>query len=315
MAVTRLHAELALQVRNNTGECPVWHAQEQALYWVDIPEKKLFRYRPDTHGLHTWDAPQMLGCISPSDTPNQWIAGAESGFFQLDTSNEDVLGFTPAGDVDHAMPGMRFNDGRCDRQGRFIAGSMLIDMLAGRNVGRVYQLEWNGQPRQVLDDLVTPNGTAFSPDGRTLYLTDSHKSVRMSWVFDYDTELGQPFNRRPFMDMTGFSGRPDGAAMDTDGCYWICGIDAGLIHRYTPQGVLDMTVSTPVKKPTMCAFGGADMRTLYVTSTIPAAEGDKRTQDGGLFAIHLPSVQGFPEPQFSRFPDPLTTTMHTRRQA
>lgn len=305
MAVTRLHAELALQVRNNTGESPVWHAQEQALYWVDIPEKKLYRYRIASQSVHSWDAPQMLGCIAALDTPNQWITGAESGFFQLDTSDEAALGFTPVGDADHAMAGMRFNDGRCDRQGRFMAGSMLIDMLAGRSVGHIYQIQHHGKPRKVLDGLVTPNGMAFSPDGRTMYLTDSHKSVRTSWVFDYDTELGQPINRRPFIDMAGFSGRPDGAAMDTDGCYWICGIDAGLVHRYTPQGVLDMTISTPVKKPSMCAFGGDDLRTLYMTSISPVVDDDKRPQDGGLFAIHLPSVQGFPEPKFSRFPAPL----------
>lgn len=294
--VTQRSAELALQVRNNTGESPVWHAAEQTLYWVDIPEKKLYRYRLQTGALHSWNAPQMLGCISLCNTANKLLAAAESGFFKLDVSDDDALGWEFIAEADHAQAGMRFNDGRCDRQGRFMSGSMLMDMPAGRNVGHVYQLQQDGGLRKLLSGFVTPNGMAFSPDGRRMYLTDAHKSVRMSWVFDYDTERGLPSGQRPFIDMAGFSGRPDGAAMDTDGCYWICGIDAGLVHRYTPHGVLDMSISLPVKKPTMCAFGGADLRTLFVTSITPSAPQDQRPQDGGLFAIHLPDVQGQPEP-------------------
>lgn len=294
--VTQLHAELALQVRNNTGESPVWHAGEQALYWVDIPEKKLYRYEFQTGVQHSWSAPQMLGCISRSSQPGQLLAGAESGIFRLDVCRDDVLGFSRIADVDHAMTGMRFNDGRCDRQGRFMAGTMVIDMTAGRDEGRVYQLQKDGALRKLISGFVTPNGMAFSPEGTRMYMTDSHKTVRKSWVFDYDTERGLPFNQRPFIDMAGFFGRPDGAAMDTDGCYWICGIDAGLVHRYTPLGVLDMTIHVPVKKPTMCAFGGADMHTLYMTSISPTVAEDQSEQDGGLFAIYLSDVQGQPEP-------------------
>jgi sugar lactone lactonase YvrE len=299
--VTQLSAELALQVRNNTGESPVWHAGEQALYWVDIPEKRLYRYQLQTATQHSWSAPQMLGCISLTNQPGLLLAGAESGFFKLDISREDVLGFELIAEADHALAGMRFNDGRCDRAGRFMSGSMLIDMLAGRDVGHIYQLQHDGVLRKILGGFVTPNGMAFSPDGRRMYLTDSHKTVRKSWVYDYDTESGLPSNPRPFIDMAGFSGRPDGAAMDTDGCYWICGIDAGLVHRYTPQGVLDMTISVPVMKPSMCAFGGADLHTLYMTSISPTVVQDQRPMDGGLFAIHLPDVQGFPEPVCTTF--------------
>jgi sugar lactone lactonase YvrE len=299
--VTPLRAELALQVRNNTGESPVWHAAEQALYWVDIPEKKLYRYQLQTGAQHSWNAPQMLGCISLSSQPKLLLAGAESGFFKLDVSRDEVLGCTLIAEADHALPGMRFNDGRNDRQGRFMSGSMFIDMLAGRDVGCIYQLQHDGALRKLLSGFVTPNGMAFSPDGRHMYLTDSHKTVRRSWVYDYDTERGLPSNRRPFIDMAGFSGRPDGAAMDTDGCYWICGIDAGLVHRYTPQGVLDMTIEVPVTKPSMCAFGGADLHTLYMTSISPTVAQDQRPLDGGLFAIHLPGVQGCPEPVCTTF--------------
>jgi sugar lactone lactonase YvrE len=215
--------------------------------------------------------------------------------FALDTSRDDSLGFARIATVQHGMHGMRFNDGRCDRQGRFLAGSMLMDMAAAKAVGNIYQLQPDGRLRELLSGFITPNGMAFSPDGRTMYLSDSHPSIRKVWAYDYDSELGVPSNPRPFIDMSGFAGRPDGAAMDTDGCYWICGNDAGLVHRYTPHGVLDMSIKVPALKPAMCAFGGADLRTLYITSIRPASSAPYAF-DGGLFAIHLPQVQGWPEP-------------------
>ena len=294
VSVTTLRAELLLDVRNSTGESPVWHAPEQALYWVDIPAKVLHRFHVTSGQHHQWAAPEMLACMVRGGGAHQWLAGAESGLFAIDTSRQDALGFEPIASVGHAMPGMRFNDGRCDRQGRFLAGTMLMDMTAAKAVGNIYQLQEDGALRELLSGFITPNGMAFSPDGRTMYLSDSHPAVRQVWAYDYDGQDGMPANQRPFIDMTGFAGRPDGAAMDTDGCYWICGNDAGLVHRYTPAGVLDMSVALPAHKPAMCAFGGADMRTLYITSIRSA--GSSEALAGGLFAIHLPTVQGQPEP-------------------
>ncbi len=294
-------AELLLDMRNQTGESPVWHAGEQSLYWVDIPAKKLFAYRMADQSLQQWDAPQMLACISPAKAAGQWVAGAETGMFMLDTTLKDGMGFKPLATVDHALAGMRFNDGRCDRQGRFLAGTMLMDMGAAVTVGGIYQLDETGSLLKLLSGFITPNGMAFSPDGATMYLSDSHPSVRKVWCYDYDTASGKPHNPRPFIDMAEFAGRPDGAAMDTDGCYWICGIDEGLIHRYTPAGKLDFSVSVPVPKPTMCAFGGSDLRTLYITSIRPGNAPQDRL-DGAVFAIHLSDVQGYPEPAFLNNP-------------
>jgi sugar lactone lactonase YvrE len=298
--VTNLSAELLLGVHNSTGESPVWSATEQALYWVDIPAKTLHRHRAHDGQHRQWLAPEMLACMVRGAGAAQWIAGAESGMFALDTSRDDALGFGRIASVNHALPGMRFNDGRCDRQGRILAGTMLMDMAAAKAVGNIYQLQKDGALREVLSGFITPNGMAFSPDGRTMYLSDSHPSVRQVWAYDYDIEQGLPSTPRSFIDMAGFKGRPDGAAMDTDGCYWICGNDAGLVHRYTPLGVLDMSVRVPVPKPAMCAFGGADMRTLFITSIRPGGS-DPQALDGGVFAIHLPAVQGCPEPACSTF--------------
>ncbi len=295
-SVTPLCAELLLDVQNSTGESPVWHAPEQALYWVDIPARQLHRYQLHSGQHQTWTAPEMLACMvrGAGTGASAWVVAAESGLFAMDASDDDALGFARIASATHAMPGMRFNDGRCDRQGRFLAGTMLMDMAAAKSVGAIYQLQANGTLRELLSGFITPNGMAFSPDGRTMYLSDSHPSVRQVWAYDYDSALGVPSKPRPFIDMAGFAGRPDGAAMDTDGCYWICGNDAGLVHRYTPAGVRDMSVSVPVAKPAMCAFGGADMRTLYITSIRPT--GSSEALAGGLFAVRLPHVQGQPEP-------------------
>jgi sugar lactone lactonase YvrE len=121
------------------------------------------------------------------------------------------------------------------------------------------------------------------------------------WAFDYDTASGLPSNQRLFVDMNHHAGRPDGAAVDADGCYWICGNDAGLVHRFTPQGTLDRSLAVPVKKPAMCAFGGVNLDTLFVTSIRPGGVDDSGLVDqplaGGVFALH-PGVRGVPEPKF-----------------
>lgn len=296
-------AELVLDARNVTGESPVWQAREQALYWVDIPARKLCRWTLATGQLDNWVAPEMLACIAPMASTQDWLAGTESGVFQLSLQADGHLGFKRLAAVSHAMAGMRFNDGRCDRQGRFLAGTMLMNMAVGACVGCIYSYhnssEKGGQLTLLLDGFITPNGMAFSPDGRTMYLSDSHPSVQLVWAFDYDIEAGTPSNRRLFVDMNPLPGRPDGAAVDADGCYWICGNDAGLVHRFTPAGKLDRSLAVPVKKPAMCAFGGAGLDTLFVTSIRPAGiDLSDQPLAGGVFALQ-PGVRGLPEPSFS----------------
>jgi sugar lactone lactonase YvrE len=292
--------DLLLDARNGTGESPVWLVDEQALYWVDIPARALHRWTASNGEFAVWTAPEMLACIAAHPSGG-WIAGLESGLFHLSIGSGDVLQSRPLTPVEHALPGMRFNDGRCDRQGRFLAGTMLMDMAAARPTGRLYSYEGTAM-RPLLDDLIVPNGLAFSPDGRTMYLSDSHPSVQKIWAFDYDTATGTPANRRLFVDMAPLPGRPDGAAIDEDGCYWICGNDAGLIHRFTPQGKLDRSLRVPVKKPAMCAFGGAGLDTLFVTSIRPAGiDLSDQPLAGGVFVLR-PSVRGLPEPAFHPLP-------------
>jgi sugar lactone lactonase YvrE len=292
-----MQAELIFDARNGVGESPVWSASEQALYWVDIPAGRLHRWSAADSRVDSWQSDEMIGCVARRADGQGWIAGQESGIFQLLPQADGRLAGTRLASVEHRAEGMRFNDGRCDRQGRLWLGSMLMDMAAGAALGRLYRFS-DGQLEAQLGGLIVPNGLAFSPDGRTLYLSDSHPDVQAIWAFDYDIDSGTPHHRRLFVDMRQHAGRPDGAAVDADGCYWICGNDAGLIHRFTPDGRLDRSLAVPVKKPAMCAFGGPGLDTLFVTSIRPAGDLSDQPMAGGVFALQ-PGVRGIEEPLFN----------------
>jgi sugar lactone lactonase YvrE len=294
-----MQAELIVDARNAVGESPVWVPEENALYWVDIPAGGLQRWSAETGHVNAWKTPEMLACIV-RHPEGGWVAGMESGFFHLHPNNDGSLDSEPLASVDHARPDMRLNDGRCDRQGRFWAGSMVLNMGANAANGTLYRYSagQQGPLAAQLGGFIVPNGLGFSPDGRTMYLSDSHPLIQQIWAFDYDIDSGTPSNRRVFVDMNKFCGRPDGAAVDADGCYWICANDAGLIHRFTPDGRLDRSLTVPVKKPTMCAFGGSRLDTLFVTSIRPADDHDEQSLAGGVFALD-PGVKGLSEPVFN----------------
>jgi sugar lactone lactonase YvrE len=152
MSMNESQAELILDARNGTGESPVWNAAEQALYWVDIPAKRLCRWSAADAALTEWVAPEMLACVAAMGTTQDWIAGTESGIFRLSPQADGQLGFKQLAAVAHAMPGMRFNDGRCDRQGRFLAGTMLMNMAAGARVGCIYSYQKDSELKKLLDE-------------------------------------------------------------------------------------------------------------------------------------------------------------------
>jgi sugar lactone lactonase YvrE len=284
------------------GESPVWRAAEQALYWVDIPAQKIVRLRVDAGERSEWVLPEKVACIA-FDHRGKVLAGCETGLFAL-TLTVGEPGGAPVAVTGRKLAApvfpfadMRFNDGRCDRQGRFWSGTMVQDMAAANPAGALYRFDERGVLSEpVVDGLITQNGLAWSPDGATMYLSDSHPLRRQIWAFDYDKEAGEPRNRRVFADLHHYAGRPDGAAVDADGCYWICANDAGLLLRFTPQGKLDRQVAVPAAKPSMCAFGGRDLDTLFVTSIRPSVGANEH--DGHLFAF-LPGVSGLPEPEYA----------------
>lgn len=293
-----MQAELIVDARNAVGESPVWVPEENSLYWVNIPNGGLQRWNASSGKVQGWEAPEMLACIARHQDGG-WIAGMESGFFRLHPHDDGSLDSELCASVEHSRTDMRLNDGRCDRQGRFWAGSMVLNMGANADEGRMYRYDagLRSPVEAQLSGFIVPNGLGFSPDGRTMYLSDSHPLVQQIWAFDYDIDSGTPSNRRLFVDMMPLAGRPDGAAVDADGCYWICANDAGLIHRFTPDGRLDRSLEVPVKKPTMCAFGGSQLDTLFVTSIRPGDDNDPQSLAGGVFALN-PGVKGLAEPAF-----------------
>ncbi|AIO66000.1 SMP-30/gluconolactonase/LRE family protein [Burkholderia oklahomensis] len=292
-----MHASTSVErigdMRCGVGESPVWHAGEAALYWTDITGRALWRWESETNRAHAWALPEMAGSIAMIADGGIALA-MQTGVYRVPRPAPGAPLPEPVllAGVAHAADGMRFNDGRCDRQGRFWAGTMACDTSLARASGRLYRLDSNARALAAeCDALIVPNGLAFSPDGRTMYLSDSHPTRRIVWAFDYDVDAGRPHGRRVFVDMNAHAGRPDGAAVDEDGCYWICGIDSGYVHRFTPDGRLDRSIAVPVAKPSMCAFGGARCDTLFVTSI--------RTDDdplsGATFALD-PRARGLPEP-------------------
>jgi sugar lactone lactonase YvrE len=292
-------AERLTEPVDAVGESPVWRAVEAALYWVDIPARRINRLCPASGKRDSWVAPEMVACIA-FDRAGGIVAGLQTGIFALRLEAGGTASATALAKPELPAPGMRFNDGRCDRQGRFWAGTMHEDMAAAHAVGALYRYTAaEGLCAPIEKGLLTQNGLAWSPRGDRMYLSDSHPRARVIWAFDYDAQAGVPHSRRVFVDMNAHAGRPDGAAVDADGCYWTCANDAGRVLRFTPAGVLDREVTLPVRKPSMCAFGGAGLDTLYVTSIRPQKAEDLEGQPlaGAVFALR-PGARGLPEPEF-----------------
>ncbi|WP_178084839.1 SMP-30/gluconolactonase/LRE family protein [Rhodoferax aquaticus] len=293
---------LASTTRDTVGECPVWHVATQALFWVDIEGQRIHRLDWASRQQASWSVPERVGCIAMS-TRGTVIAAMESGIFELALTDAPTAQVTRLATVAHPQANMRFNDGRCDAQGRFWAGTMVQDMRLASPAGGIYCFDENGLRGPLLQGYITPNGMAFSPEGNTAYLSDSHPTRLKIWQHSFNGTDGSWGPQVEWVNMAEHPGRPDGAAVDADGCYWICGIDAGQLHQFSPQGELLQSIALPMSKPTKCAFGGPELRHLFVTSLQPAAptQGFDASLDGALLVLE-PGVQGLPEPLFSRFP-------------
>jgi sugar lactone lactonase YvrE len=278
------------------GESPVWHGAEQAWYWVDIPARRIWRLDHAAGSTRHWTAAEMVACIAPR-AQGGLVAGMETGIFAVDLRDDGSVRAERLAAPPELAPGMRFNDGRTDRQGRFWSGTMWMDMTAALPIGRLYRYDGAGLSAPLVSGLVTQNGLAWSPDGRTMYLSDSHPTRRRVWAFDYDVDAGVPHNRRLFVDMAAYTGRPDGAAMDSDGCYWVAGNDGASLLRFAPDGKLDRELNLPVAKPSMPCFGGPELDTLLVTSIVQPGQEDDAL--AGAVLLVRPGVRGVPEVAFA----------------
>ncbi|MGS0744048.1 SMP-30/gluconolactonase/LRE family protein [Glaciimonas sp. GG7] len=249
------------------GESPIWCARHALWYWVDIAARKIWQFNRASGAARYWLCDEMVACIALTEQGNL-IAGMESGLFAVRLpALEDRAEARPLASPPELVSGQRFNDGRCDRQGRFWSGTMALNMASALAHGHLYRYDFvHGLSIPIVSDLFVQNGLAWSPDGRTMYLSDSHPSRRVVWAFDYDIDSGTPSAQRVFIDMAQHCGRPDGAAIDVDGGYWTCANDAGRLLRFTAKGELDQSIALPFTKPSMCSFGGAHMESLLVTS-------------------------------------------------
>ena len=280
------------------GESPVWSTADQALFFVDIKGRRLHRFDPAAARLDSHDLAEEVGCIGLAQGGG-FIAGARSGLWRLGPTGERL---TKLADNPEDQTASRFNDGRVDPAGRYLAGT-LDEPKAGSNA-HLYRYDERGLVA-LASGLLTSNGLAFSPDGRTLYHSDTPRFV--IWRYDYDPATGEADNRRVFvqLDPSGCDrGRPDGAAVDSEGCYWSALYEGARLHRYDPDGRLMSSHPIPARRPAMPAFGGPGLKTLYVTTARDGAlaeELDAFPQSGALFAMEL-DVAGRPEPLFDRTP-------------
>ena len=282
--------DCVLDARAATGEGPVWSVAEQALWWVDIPACRLNRFDPASGENRVFDMPSPIGCFALREGGGLVVALCE-GWHAFDPASGALERWH---DPEPERPGNRFNDGATDPSGRFWAGTMPKGGAGKEPEGALYRLDTDRRSHRVADGLFTQNGLAFAPDGQTMYLSDSAPHIRAIWAFDFDLDSGEPSSRRVFFDTRAVDGRPDGGAIDADGCYWMAGVGGWQLVRLTPSGEIDRTIPMPVEKPTKVAFGGARLDTLYVTS-IGMPEGDVRQpQAGSIFALHVPGVSGLP---------------------
>ena len=285
--------ECVLDVKASLGECPVWAGDEQALYWIDINASSLNRFDPSTGSNTVWPMPASIGCFGLR-RGGGFVAALRDGCWLLDRNGtlERKVADAPYDPASH-----RFNDGRVDPRGRLWAGSM--NERRDGATARLYRLGAEFRLTAMIPGITISNGLAFSPDGRTLYHADTPTRTITAWQFDAAT--GDIANRRIFAQFADEAERPDGAAVDSEGCYWIAFYRAGKVARLSPRGERLAEYAVPAMCPTMCAFGGRDLKTLYVTTARQhraAEELERLPQSGGLFAMRV-AVPGLPEPKFA----------------
>jgi sugar lactone lactonase YvrE len=288
-----LSVECVVDARNTTGESPVWSPREAALYWVDIPDGWIHRWHPASGERRSWQLPAAVGSIGLREGGGI-VAAMRTGFhlFELESGNLTLL-CNPEPD----LRTNRLNDGKVSPEGRFWAGTM-DERPEKQPVGSLYRLDADHRCTRMAGEVKVSNGLAWSPDGRTMYHSDSRGGVIFRYAYDPDTGSIGP--RQVFVSMQPEWGRPDGGATDAEGCYWGCGIAAGRINRFSPSGELIEYVTLPITHPTMPCFGGPDLRTLYVTSlreNLTDADLAKTPQAGGVFMLE-PGVAGSPVAQY-----------------
>jgi sugar lactone lactonase YvrE len=285
--------EIALDCRNEHGEGVLWNALDSRLWWTDIHGKALWSLDPVSGNSRSYPAPDRICCFAPRRDGTVLAAFAD-GFAIFDPQTgrrEDIAPFEPD------LPQTRLNDGRTDRQGRFIAGGM--DEKNLEPVSSVWRVDANLTVTRLFGGVACANSTCFSPSGDAMYFADS--PTREILAFDYDTAEGMPGAKRTLATVPPGKGVPDGSCVDAEGFIWNAVWDGYRVERIAPNGRLDRTVEVPVAKPTCTAFGGPELDILFITTSrldTDAGRLEREPQSGSLFALR-PGVMGLIDPPFA----------------
>jgi sugar lactone lactonase YvrE len=282
-----------VDARARVGESPVWDAASNRLFWVDILAGELSAVDLGGGAVQSWPLPGAVGSIALCRNGDVAVALPNGVHILSLTSGALRLLVDPEPD----QPTNRLNDGKAGPDGAFWVGSM-DDRPVKESVAALYRVTPDGRAERKIDGLRVSNGLAWSADGRTMFHSDS----RGPWIdrWDFDPATGAIANRTRIATLTNEEGRPDGAATDVEGCYWSCGVSAGCLNRFSPDGALLARYPLPVPAPTMCAFGGPDLRTLFVTSLregLSDAVLVDHPLSGGVFMMRT-EVEGVPVGRF-----------------
>ena len=274
------------------GEGPLWDEDEEALYWVDIKAPAVHRYVPGTGSTESWPMPEPVGCIARR-RQGGFIAGFKSGLAFLDLPDGRI---ERIGDPEPDLPDNRFNDGKCDGAGRFWAGTM--DDGQKSATGSLYRVDADRRWHRMDSGYGVTNGPAFSPDGRTLYHTDSAAGT----IFAFDAAPdGSISDKRTFIEIPPDAGHPDGMTVDAEGHLWVAHWDGWRLTRFRPDATVERVIEIPVARVTSCAFGGPALDRLYVTTASTGLDAEARARQplaGGLFEAPV-GVRGLPAPRFA----------------
>lgn len=286
--------ERVLTVTNQLGEGSIWHPDDGALYWIDIDERKIFRFYPSTERLESFDVETRVTALAMRASGG-FITATDQGLAYWDAQTRE-LSFISDPEAD--KPSVRFNDGAVDRQGRFWAGSMNEVDFATPD-GSLYRLDPDGSIHTMEVETTVSNGIGWSPDNATMYFTDSMRQVILA--YDYDSATGAISNRRPFAQVSEEGVLPDGLTVDSEGFVWSAQWGGGNVTRYDPNGAVDRVIRLPAQQITCPAFGGENLDELYITSAwtgLSQEEREKQPLAGALFRIKV-GVKGLAEPKFA----------------
>jgi len=275
------------------GEGPIWDEEKSVLYWVDIMSSMVYEFDPATGENRGYDVGQHVGTVVPRASGGLMLA-LYDGFAAFDPATQQL---TMLADPESHLADNRFNDGKCDPAGRFWAGTMAYDEQLTQ--GSLYRLDPDFSVHKMLGDIGIANGIVWSLDNSTMYYIDSAaNTVR---AFDYELATGNIANERVVIRTDGM-GLPDGMAIDAEGMLWIAHFGGSCVRRWDPaSGQVLKTISLPTSQITACAFGGADLGTLYITSAAIGLDEEalvKEPTAGGLFMTD-PGVKGAPTYKFA----------------